>query len=115
MPGVSYNQGDIVLLPFPFSDLTDKKPRPAIIISNKLIGNLPDIICAQITSRPRKDNQSFEIKDSDVSTSLGGYSEIRCHKIFTASKTIVLKKISHLHATSHKKFLKKITEIIELK
>jgi len=30
-----YDQGDIVLLPFPYSDLTGSKQRPALIISNE--------------------------------------------------------------------------------
>ena len=31
----NYKQGDIVLLPYPFSDLSNSKPRPAVIISTK--------------------------------------------------------------------------------
>ena len=41
-------KGDVVIVPFPFSDLTQSKRRPALVISN-LKGN--DIILCQITSQ----------------------------------------------------------------
>lgn len=115
MPGISsFNQGDILLIPFPLSDISGSKQRPVIVISNKLVNGLSDIICAQITSNPRKDSLSFEIKDADVSISLKGYSEVRCHKIFTASKSIVVKKISHVHKTSMINLVKKINTALEV-
>ena len=114
MPGTSFNQGDIILINFPFSDFADGKVRPAIIISNHL-ANKTDVICAQITSKPHKDLLSFEIKDDDVSDILKGYSEIRCHKLFTAKKSIIKQKISHLHKTSHSKLLRQIQTVLEIK
>lgn len=98
MPGTAYNQGDIILIPFPFSDLSNSKVRPAIVLSNSVVNKTSDIICAQITSQVYKDAYSFEIKDADTTVKLGGTNEIRCHKIFTADKSIIRKKISHLHS-----------------
>jgi hypothetical protein len=36
MPGIIYNQREIILLPFPYSDLNAAKKRPALIISHNL-------------------------------------------------------------------------------
>lgn len=47
---------DIVVLPFPFSDLTNSKKRPALVVAN-IDGN--DIILCQITSQARADNYSI--------------------------------------------------------
>ena len=91
---MTYNQGDIVLLPFPFSNNTGSKKRPAVIILNVKVNSTKDIILAQITSNARADDFSFIIKNSDVTRSLDGYSEIRCNKIFTAEKELVYQKIS---------------------
>jgi mRNA interferase MazF len=52
---MSYKQGDIVFVPFPFSDDTGSKFRPAIVISNNRVNNSLDIILAQITAKPRND------------------------------------------------------------
>lgn len=113
MPGIPYNQGDIVLMPFPFSDLSTSKVRPAVIISNHTVNKTPDVICAQITSQIYKDVFSFELKDKDVSNSLNGYSEIRCHKLFTAEKSLIKKKISHLHSIRREMLLNKIKSLIQ--
>lgn len=48
----SYDRGDVVLVPFPFSDLTDVKRRPALVISTREYNDASgDVIIAQITGR----------------------------------------------------------------
>ena len=49
-------KGDVVVLPFPFSDLSSSKKRPALVVAN-LVGD--DIILCQITSESRKDKYSI--------------------------------------------------------
>lgn len=50
----SCDRGDVVLVPFPFSDLTDVKRRPALVISTREYNDASgDVIIAQITSRTR--------------------------------------------------------------
>src|SRR5665213_175431 len=93
---MNFFQGDIVILPFPFADQSDSKPRPAMVISNSKVNKTRDVILAQITSTTRNDEFSFVITDSMVTHSLREYSEIRCHKIFTADKNLVTKKISKI-------------------
>ena len=112
MPGTAYNQGDIILISFPFTNLSNSKVRPALIVSNATVNKTNDLICAQITSQVYKDNFSFEIKDTDVTTSLKGYSEVRCHKLFTADKSIIQKKISHLHSSKQTALLNKIKSLL---
>jgi len=46
---MKYYQGDIILLPFPFSDLSNAKQRPAVIISRDSANN-QNYIVAKITS-----------------------------------------------------------------
>ena len=54
-----YNFGDIVLLQFPFTDLTTTKKRPAVVVSSGEYNNKrPDIIVMAVTSRIRE-IQSF--------------------------------------------------------
>lgn len=55
----AYNFGDIVLLPFPFTDQTTTKKRPAVIVSSsEYNNNRPDVIAMAVTSRI-KPIQSF--------------------------------------------------------
>jgi len=45
--GTVYKQKDIVIIPFPYSDLTGSKQRPALIISNNKINKTQDRICIE--------------------------------------------------------------------
>lgn len=58
-------KGDIIVVPFPFSDLTQAKRRPAIVIS-ALEGN--DLILCQITSQSVRDNYAILLDDKDFNT-----------------------------------------------
>ena len=87
-------KGDIVIIPFPFSDLTDSKKRPAFVVAD-LPGN--DIIVCQITSKSKSDSLALYLGSSDFTS--GGLpvdSFIRPNKIFTADKNIILSVAGHL-------------------
>ncbi len=58
--------GDIVFVPFPFSDLSNNKRRPALVLAD-LIGN--DIILCQITSQFNKDSHAIELHNEDFEIS----------------------------------------------
>jgi mRNA interferase MazF len=58
-------KGDIVVLPFPFSDLSTSKKRPALVLAN-LPGD--DIILCQITSQNIKDQFAIDFLDSEVTS-----------------------------------------------
>ena len=81
-------KGDVVVLNFPFSDLTGIKRRPALVLSD-LMGN--DIILCQITSIATKDIYAIQIEDEDfVKGKLKTESVIRPNKVFTADKNLIL-------------------------
>ena len=97
-------KGDVVVLPFPYSDLSSSKKRPALIISH-LEGD--DVILCQVTSRQRHDKCIIYLAGDDFKQGkLNADSYIRPNRIFTASKSIILYKIGSLKD-------KKINEVIE--
>ncbi|MEH1813604.1 MAG: type II toxin-antitoxin system PemK/MazF family toxin [Nostoc sp.] len=57
-------KGDVVIVPFPFSDLTQTKRRPALVIAT-LQGN--DLILCQITSQSVSDIYAIELNNSNFS------------------------------------------------
>jgi mRNA interferase MazF len=88
------NKSDVVVLPFPFSDLSSSKKRPALVAAT-LQGE--DLILCQITSQARVDGYSIELLDDDFKTGkLNLVSAIRPNRLFTADKSIILYKIGSL-------------------
>jgi mRNA interferase MazF len=109
---VKYNKGDIVLVPFPFTDGKNVKPRPAIVISNSKVNITQDIILAQITSKSRSDIFSYVINNSELTDPLHLESEVRCHKIFTMQQNVILKKISALKGKSLESLTQQIIGVL---
>lgn len=91
-----YKKGKIILVPFPFTDLSASKVRPAAIISYGAIGD--DVVVAFISSQKLARQQKFDIllEESDVSfghTGLKTASVIKISKIATLDKKIILGEI----------------------
>ena len=103
-------KGDVVVLPFPFSDLSKSKKRPALILAN-LDGD--DVILCQITSQARVDNYSIILTDNDFKKgSLNLTSNIRPNKLFTADKSLILYKIGALKESKIKEVETSILNIL---
>ena len=59
----TFVKGDIVVLPFPFSDLSNSKRSPALVLAD-LQGD--DIILCQITSKNTKDSYAIALDNYGV-------------------------------------------------
>jgi mRNA interferase MazF len=60
-------QDDIVLIPVPFTDLTSKKRRPVIVLSNNAYNrSSSDVIVVAMTSNPAAVPHSFRITSADL-------------------------------------------------
>lgn len=80
--------GDIVVLPFPFSDLSDSKIRPAVVLAR---ANKSDWILCQITSNPYGDAQAIVIERTDFKAGmLRLQSYARPSKLFTANQKLIV-------------------------
>ncbi len=102
-------KGDVVVLPFPFSDLTANKKRPALVVVN-LMGD--DIIVCLITSQTVKDGYAISLSNSDfASGNLKQISNIRPNRVFTADSKIVLYKIGTLERKKIEEVTERIVEI----
>jgi mRNA interferase MazF len=103
-------KGDVVVVPFPFSDLTEAKRRPALVLA-ELDGE--DRILCQITSQQFRDRYSVPINESDFEEgSLQKISNIRPNRIFTADCKIILYKAGSIKSDKIDEVLKKIIDIL---
>ena len=98
-------KGDIVVVSFPFSDLSASKRRPALVLAK---ASENELILAQITSRSFYDAYAVEIDSNSFENGgLSVPSNIRTNKIFTAEDSIILYRAGKLK-------LKKSTEAINM-
>ena len=103
-------KGDVVVVPFPFSDLTANKKRPALVVA-PLAGD--DVILCQITSKATSDSYAIALSDGDFQTgSLRQDSNIRPNRLFTADSNIILYRIGILTTMKIKEVIDKIVEIL---
>lgn len=102
-------KGDIIVIPFPFSDLSNSKRRPAFVIRD--FGE--DVLVAQITSKNYRDNYAIQITFNDFKeNSLNVVSYLRPEKLFTCSRSLILYKAASLKTEKSNQIIKRITELI---
>jgi len=103
-------KGDVVVIPFPFSDLSGNKKRPVFVVAD-LPGD--DIIVCQITSKSKSDSFALPIGAQDfISGKLPIESFIRPNKVFTADENMILSVVGHLSETKIQDAINAIISII---
>lgn len=103
-------KGDVVVVPFPFSDLSASKKRPALVVAT-LTGD--DVILCQITSKTISDRYAVPLANADFKTgTLHQDSNIRPNRLFTADSNIILYRAGELTSSKIKEVVAKIVEIV---
>ena len=104
-------KGDVVVVPFPFSDLSRAKKRPALVLARP---DGDDVILCQITSRLVSDRYAILISEDDfLSGSLRQESNVRPNRIFTADASIIAYQAGHLNRTVMEKITNRVIAILQ--
>ena len=115
--GIKYKQREIVLVPFPYSDLSASKKRPVLIVSNDSYNSkYEDVLVCVITSSQYKDDYSIYLSNSDLEIGvLPEESAIKIHKLFTIHKEKIIKKFSKINESYFDNVRLKIIDLIKNK
>ena len=94
-----FQQKELVLLPYPFSDQAGSKVRPAIIVSNDNFNKrCEDCVMVPLTTVIKDEPFSLIInQDSLDSGKLLKQSRVRIDKIFTIKKSLIMMKIGKIN------------------
>ena len=105
-----YKQGEILLIPIPFSDLTSHKKRPVLVLSKSGYNEKTnDIIVAAITSNIETRDYTVSICNDDLEEgALKVDSIIRADKLYSLSQDIIIKRFGKVHDEIIKKLIEKI-------
>lgn len=96
----AFAAGAVVLVPFPFTDLSSSKLRPAVVLASIERG---DLVLCQVTSNAYADARAVQLVGLDYAQgALNQISYARPGKLFTANDSLVVKQIARLtpHATT---------------
>jgi len=112
-----YKFGHIVLTPFPFTDLSGNKVRPALILGVQEKGD--DVTVCFISSIPQSKIYKFDILIDENSTDfkktgLKLKSVVKTTKIATLDKAVILGKIGELDSKNIQKVKKILKAYFEL-
>lgn len=94
-------QGDKLLIPVPFTDLSSRKQRPVIVISNSAYTRkTTDIVVVAMTSNPAPADYSFALTSADLARGkLNRPGKVRVDKVYTLSQAIVIKTFGRVKPT----------------
>ena len=95
---MAYQKGDVVLVPFPFTDLSAAKVRPAVVLSNSAYETATgSVTMAMITSRAHTTPYDYRLVDWKRAN-LMKPSWVRC-KLVTIDPSLIVHTIGQLEAS----------------
>jgi mRNA interferase MazF len=102
--------GIVVLVRFPFSDLSSSKLRPAVALASAGRG---DWVLCQVTSNPYGDPGAVAISSTSFAKGgLGRDSFARPAKLFTANQSIIVRRAGVLTADSHRQLVDRVVDVL---
>jgi mRNA interferase MazF len=103
--------GAVVLVRFPFSDLSQTKLRPAVVLAAAGRG---DWVLCQVTSKAYGDTRAIKLEDASfASGSLHVTSYARPGKLFTANRDLILAEVARLKADSFTLVIDAVVHLIQ--
>jgi mRNA interferase MazF len=102
--------GDVVLVRFPFSDLSAAKVRPAVVLA--AVGRSDWVLC-QITSNAYGDPLAISLSNDDFET--GGLMVASCArpgKLFTANSSLIIRGVGKLNVLASIRLLDAVVELL---
>lgn len=109
-----YKQGDILIVPFPFSDLSSVKRRPVLVLSKADDNSsFDDVITCGITSNTHNSKYSVLITNENLQEGvIPSKSRIKVDKLFTLNKEIVIKKVARVDKNTFDKVREEFVRLV---
>jgi len=106
----AFAAGSVVLVPFPFSDLSRSKLRPAVVLAE---ADRDDLILCQVTSNPYSDGAAVALTSSDFLVgSLQRVSYARPGKLFTANTSLIVDNVGMLQNAARDRLVDAVVAIL---
>jgi mRNA interferase MazF len=112
----TYRQRDIVLVPFPFSDLSGWKVRPVLILSNDAYNqqSADVVVCGLTNLRPAPCSVVVDVTDVEQPGTLRHKSKVKADTIASLEQSLLIKQIARLKPAVFEQVVAQIEDLIEL-
>ncbi len=112
-----HKQGDVLLVPIPFTDLSSSKRRPVVVVSNDVYNRqTADIVVVAMTSNFMPTDYGLTITSSALeSGKLNRPSQIRCDKIYTLAQSVVAKTFGRVNDSTFDQVRRLLQELTNRK
>lgn len=109
-----FEQGEILIVPFPFSDLSSARQRPVLVLSKKEDNiHSEDIITCGITSNLKDSKYAVLINNENLQRGeIPKKSKIKINKLFTINQNIVIKSLARINLQTWQKVKKESMSLI---
>lgn len=110
---MKYSQWEIVYIKFPFTDLSDYKVRPALVISNALYNEKDNVFLVGIFWNQGIKEYSLELEAKDlISGAMLKKSYFRFQNMFSLDKKLIVRKIGVLQNSKLKEIVARVDGFI---
>jgi mRNA interferase MazF len=107
----AFTSSQVILFPFPYSDLSRQKLRPALLLADVDRG---DWILCQITSNAYSDKNAIMLADSDfIEGGLQRISYVRANKLFTVHESIFQRSVGVINQHCYAKVVKTLVDLLK--
>ena len=107
---VTPSVGAVVLLPFPFSDFSRSKLRPAVVLAD---ADRNDWVLCQVTSNPYGDARAIPLSDKSFRLgTLRRASYARPGKLFTSNRELMVRQAGVLKPEALKRIIEAVVDLL---
>ena len=114
----SFTAGSVVLVPFPFDDLSTTKVRPAVCLTNEIqpYGHVVvAFITSQVSTNPSRTDLAILDSDQDFQiTGLKASSTVRLHRLMTVSRSIIKRELGHISSVHQSEIRHRLQDLFEI-
>jgi len=105
--------GDIILVPFPFAELTNRKVRPSVVVCETKDKYRDVVVCAISTVVPKELNENEILVEADFINNLRATSIIKVDRIVTVKKADIIARIGELNEGHLNEFITKFKSLVD--
>lgn len=105
--------GDIVVIEFPFSNLTEAKIRPAVVVTVTFDKHKDTVVCLISSVVPQKLNKGELLLQPSKSNNLRSTSVVKVYRVTTVQRKKILSKIGSLSSGELKLFIQLFQSLVK--